>query len=506
MKTINFKPGQLNLTLLKDFYQKKHTLSLDSQAQTHVDICRSYLEKAMLTQTIYGVNTGFGKLASQSIPDEQLEAIQKNLVLSHAAGVGEYLSQDIVRLILILKINALAQGYSGVRWQLIENLHKCLAANLLPLIPQQGSVGASGDLAPLAHMACLLIGENSALYDGKVMPAKDGLKQIGLAPLRLAAKEGLALVNGTQVSLALLLSALFECEKLFQTALISGAFSTLASQSNLSFLDERIQALSLCNGQRDVAKALHELLKSKEKQKPLRVQDPYSIRCQPQIMGACLDQFRFCAQVLNQAINAVSDNPLVFANSEAIISGGNFHGQNLAFLADCMANLIATIGNICERRIALLMDTSMSGLPAFLITDSGVNSGFMIAQVTAASLASENKSLAHPASVDTIPTSANQEDHVSMSTFAARRLKNMILNTNYIVAIELLAGCQGVDLLSQKELSSSLEKNYKTIRKQIAFNSADHYLASDISEVCQMLGNGMFEVSDNKKKLCGFFS
>ena len=505
MKSITFKPGQLNLALLKSCFQHKNELHLASDAQTKIDSGRLYLEKAMTQQTIYGVNTGLGKLASQSIPQAQLETLQKNLVLSHAAGVGEYLPSAVVRLILILKINALAQGYSGVRWQLIETIQKCLSADLLPQIPQQGSVGASGDLAPLAHMACLFIGEGMATLKGKVITAKEGLTQIGLKPLALAAKEGLALVNGTQVSLALLLSALFKSETLFQTALISGALSTTASQSNLSFLDERIQKLSLSQGQVDIAKALRYLLNENKNQKPLRVQDPYSIRCQPQVLGACLEQFRYSAQSLNNMINAVSDNPLVFSDSDAVISGGNFHGQPIAFVADNIANLIATIGNISERRIALLIDDSMSGLPPFLIADSGVNSGFMIAQVTAASLASENKSLAHPASVDTIPTSANQEDHVSMSTFAARRLQNMIQNSNHIVAIELLAACQGVDLLSQKGLSSTLTSHYQTIRKQIAFKTTDHYLAKDILEVCQMLDKEMFIVIENEKRLCAFF-
>jgi histidine ammonia-lyase len=445
--------------------------------------------------TIYGVNTGFGVLASVRIEDKELSHLQDNLVRSHAVGVGEDLDDDIVRLILLMKIIALAEGFSGVRVELVEMLCALLNAEIYPRIPSRGSVGASGDLAPLAHMAGALIGIGEVRVNGNLVPAAIALKAAGLEPLRLAPKEGLALLNGTQVSTALALAAVFRTENVLAAALVAGAMSSDAVKGSDTPFDRRIQSVRGHGGQIAVAGVLRELMHDSEIRASHedcgRVQDPYSIRCQPQVIGACLDVLRHVCTVLETEANAVTDNPLVFADSKTLLSGGNFHAEPVAFAADYLALAIAEIGALSERRIALLIDPHLSELPPFLVSESGLNSGFMVAQVTAAALASENKSHAHPASVDSMPTSANQEDHVSMATYAARRLHTMLDNVADIVAIELLAAAQGVEFREDKT-SPALQDVVTAIRELSPFYNEDRSLSPDISRVAVTIDNGDF--------------
>ncbi len=447
-------------------------------------------------RVVYGINTGFGALARTHIDDAQLTELQRRLVLSHSVGVGKLLDDEIVRLILLLKIVGLARGHSGVRPVIIERLLAFLRARLYPCVPSQGSVGASGDLAPLAHLSAPLIGEGEVRLDGQIMPARDGLAKIGLDPLILAPKEGLALLNGTQVSTALALSALLRTEDVFAAAIVAGAMSVDAAQGSDAPFDPRIHAARGQPGQIEVAAVYRRLLAgSAIRQSHIdcdRVQDPYSLRCQPQVMGACLDTIRHAAGVIEIEANAVTDNPLIFADGGDILSGGNFHAEPVAFASDMLALALAEIGALSERRVALLIDSHMSGLPAFLVKNPGLNSGFMIAHVTAAALASENKSLAHPASVDSLPTSANQEDHVSMATFAARRLHKMADNTANIVAIELLAAAQGIEFHAPFATSPSLAAALSAIRARAPSYEEDRFFAPDIDAIVALAGAGGF--------------
>lgn len=435
--------------------------------------------------TAYGINTGFGLLAQTRIEPDQLERLQTNLLLSHAAGTGDALPDEIVRLILFLKIISLVQGRSGVRAVIVETLSAFLRHEIYPVIPAKGSVGASGDLAPLAHLAAAMLGIGEVRHRGKVMPAMEGLQLIGRAPLTLAPKEGLALINGTQVSTALALAGLFSIEDCFAAAVLAGTMTVDALKGSDAPFDDRVHAARGQPGQRDIARVYKKLMEGSQiRQSHIhcsRVQDPYSLRCQPQVMGACLDLIRNVARTLEIEANAVTDNPLIFPDDGVVISGGNFHAEPVAFAADTLALAACEIGNLSERRLAILVDPKMSGLPAFLVEESGINSGFMIAQVTSAALASENKALAHPASVDTIPTSANQEDHVSMATFAARRLTEMARNTATIVGIELLAATQGLDFHLPLRSSAPLRAAHDAVRSAIPFYSRDRLMAPDIA-------------------------
>ncbi len=442
---------------------------------------------------VYGVNTGFGKLASTRIAKDQLAALQLNLIRSHAVGVGAPMSPEVMRLMLATKAGSLARGFSGVRRTVVQALLDAFNAGFIPYVPCQGSVGASGDLAPLAHMTLALMGEGEALVAGQRVPARDELARLGLTPLTLAAKEGLALINGTQASTALALHALIRFESLFGTALASGAMTLDAARGSDGPFDARIHAVRGQPGQIEVAAIYRALaagsaIRASHREGDERVQDPYCLRCQPQVMGAALDQARHAAQVLVREANAVTDNPLVF--EDVMISGGNFHAEPVAFAADNLALAIAEVGAIAERRIAMLIDPGISRLPPFLTADAGLHSGFMIAHVTAAALASENKSLAHPASVDSLPTSANQEDHVSMATFAARRLHAMIDNTAHIVAIEMLAAAQGIDFLRPLQSSAPVEALHARLRQDCASMPADHYLAPDIERAAALVQSG----------------
>jgi histidine ammonia-lyase len=445
---------------------------------------------------VYGVNTGFGQLASVRIGDDELAHLQENLVRSHAVGVGEDLDDDVVRLIMLMKVIALAEGFSGVRLELVEKLCRLINNQIYPRIPSKGSVGASGDLAPLAHMAGALIGIGEVRVNGSLVPAEEALKAADIKPLRLAPKEGLALLNGTQVSTSLALAAVFRTEHVLSAALTAGAMSSDAIDGSDTPFDRRIQSVRGHGGQIAVAAVLRDLMNGSEIRASHlncdRVQDPYSIRCQPQVIGACLDVLRHVCQVLETEANAVTDNPLVFTDSRAVLSGGNFHAEPVALAADYLALAIAEIGALSERRIALLIDTNLSGLPAFLVREGGLNSGFMMAQVTAAALASENKSHAHPASVDSIPTSANQEDHVSMATFAARRLHTMLDNVADIVAIELLAAAQGIEFHRPTKSSAALEDVMSALRTLSPPFEEDRSLSPDIRRVAAAIDEGEY--------------
>jgi histidine ammonia-lyase len=470
---------------------------LDPAAKPRVDAAAAAIGEVIAgNRVVYGVNTGFGLLARTHIGAERLAELQRALVLSHSAGTGPLLGEEIVRLTILLKIASLARGHSGVRFEVIEALTRLLDAGVMPCIPSQGSVGASGDLAPLAHLAGVLIGEGHARVGEATLPATEALQRAGLAPLVLGPKEGLALLNGTQVSTALALCALFATERAMAAAFVAGALSVDACLGSDTPFDERIQALRGHPGQGDAARIYRDLLagsaiRASHRDCP-RVQDPYSLRCQPQVMGACLDQLRRAVDVLLTEANAVSDNPLVFADSGEVLSGGNFHAEPVAFAADALALAIAEVGAMSERRIALLMDAGLSGLPSFLVRDGGVNSGFMIAQVTAAALASENKALATPRSVDSLPTSANQEDHVSMATNAALRLAPMATNTAAIVAIELLAAAQGVELRAPLETSPKLQDALRLIRAEVAFWERDRAFAPDLARARALVERGAF--------------
>jgi histidine ammonia-lyase len=470
-------------------------LKLDPADYTRLDASAVAIARVLASgDTVYGVNTGFGLLAQTRIADDKLALLQRNLVLSHCAGVGEALPDAVVRLTMILKIVSLMRGHSGVRREIVDTLQRMIAAEAYPIVPSQGSVGASGDLAPLAHLSAALIGEGRVSLKGEAMPADDALKRIGLAPLTLGPKEGLALLNGTQVSTALALHALFAAERVFDAGLVAGAMSVDALRGSDAPFDPRIHAARGHKGQIDVAAAMRDLMAGssiRESHRDCdRVQDPYSLRCQPQVMGAVLDVLRSAAETLLTEANAATDNPLVFAEDDAVLSGGNFHAEPVAFAADMIAMACCEIGSLSERRLAILVDPKMSGLPAFLVEDSGLNSGFMISQVTAAALVSENRTLAHPASVDTIPTSANQEDHVSMATHAARKAGQIARNAQAVVAIELLAAAQGLDFHAPMRTSPKLGAAHGAIRAAVPHLATDRMMAPDIEAVRAMVESG----------------
>lgn len=495
------KPGALTLEQIRQLSAGGGQLAMDPSALGGISASAAIVQAVVAAGApAYGINTGFGKLARTHIPDAQLEQLQLNLVRSHAVGTGPLLDDATVRLILALKAASLARGFSGVRPVVIESLLALYNAGIHPCIPGKGSVGASGDLAPLAHLTLALLGEGDVRMNGVVLPAIEALEDAGIEPLRLAAKEGLALLNGTQVSTALALRGLFEAEDLFAAAVVAGALSVDAAKGSDAPFDPRIHAVRGQPGQIAVAAVYRELLagsaiRASHRDNDDRVQDPYSLRCQPQVMGACLDLIHNVARTLVIEANAVTDNPLAFSKlGEAgeVISGGNFHAEPVALAADTLALAIAEIGALSERRIALLIDATLSGLPPFLVAKPGLNSGFMMAHVTAAALASENKSLAHPASVDSLPTSANQEDHVSMATFAARRLLEMAANTRGILAIELLAAAQGIDFHAPLKSSLVLQNVCKQLRERVPPYAEDRYFAPDIAAAIDLLGEGRF--------------
>lgn len=534
MNEITLNPGALTLEQLRAVHAGGVRLQLEAAARPAIRASAAVVQAAAAGDApVYGVNTGFGKLANQRISASDLAALQLNLIRSHSVGVGEPLSPEVLRLMLVTKAASLARAHSGVREEVIDTLLAVFNAGLTPYVPSQGSVGASGDLAPLSHMTLALLGEGEFWVDGQRCPARPVLAAAGITPLVLQAKEGLALINGTQTSTALALHGFFSFEPVLESALVIGALTVDAARGSDGPFDPRIHAVRGQPGQIDVAQYYRSLLEGsaiRASHKPMRgqgdgepkqvassaaasapdtaqpwlqqmregddrVQDPYCLRCQPQVVGASLDQLRHAALVLVREANAVTDNPLVFADLAhpgrgTLVSGGNFHAEPVAQAADAMAVAIAEVGAIAERRIAMLIDASVSRLPPFLTANPGLNSGFMIAHVTAAALASENKSLAHPASVDSLPTSANQEDHVSMATFAARRLQPMIANVAHILGVEWLAAAQGIEFLRPLQSSQALEAAHALLRTHCRSMMTDHYLAPDIEKASALVREG----------------
>ena len=487
----------LSLTVLREVWSDHVEPVLSPDASRRVADSAAAIETVLASgDQVYGVNTGFGQLAHVRVSPSELKQLQENLVRSHACGVGPLLPDAVVRLTLALKVSTLAQGYSGVSEALLNRLCQLLEHRIYPCVPSKGSVGASGDLAPLSHLASALIGVGDVRVEGREVSAMEALDRLGLAPLELGPKEGLALLNGTQVSTAIALAAAFRAERVLAASIVAGAMAADAIKGSDTPFDDRIQRVRRHAGQRAVASELRRLMAGSQIRAShvdcQRVQDPYSIRCQPQVAGACLGALQHVVEVLEAEANAVTDNPLVFADGGEVLSGGNFHAEPVALAADYLALAISEIGALSERRIALLIDANLSGLPAFLVADGGLNSGFMLPQVTAAALASENKSLAHPASVDSIPTSANQEDHVSMATFAASRLHTMLENVAAIVAIELLAAAQGVEFHRPKTSSPPLEAAIDIVRRHSAAYSEDRGLGAEVSALAETILAGEF--------------
>lgn len=494
--SLTLTPGAVDLATLEHIYW------LGTPAQLAVG-ARAGIEKAAAriaavaagNDAVYGVNTGFGKLASIKIAAGDVATLQRNLILSHCCGVGEPLPDNVVRLIMTLKLVSLGRGASGVRPEVIALIEAMLAKGVLPVIPEKGSVGASGDLAPLAHMTAAMLGHGEAFFEGSRLSGAEALSRAGLKPVVLAAKEGLALINGTQVSTALALAGLFRAMRGLQAAIVTGALSTDAAMGSTAPFAAEIHTLRGHQGQIDTAAALRSLLENSEirashRDDDERVQDPYCLRCQPQVDGACLDVLRQAARTLHIEANAATDNPLVLSNGD-VVSGGNFHAEPVAFAADQIALAVAEIGAIAQRRVALLVDPALSfGLPAFLTPKPGLNSGLMIAEVTTAALMSENKQLAHPASIDSTPTSANQEDHVSMACHGARRLLPMTQNLAWILGVEAMVAAQGVELRGPLKTSPALQAAIDTLRTRIAFLNEDRFMAPDLAAAGELVLSG----------------
>ena len=485
----------LGLTAIRSALAGPIGVSLHPEAEARAAAAHRALQETVARDTaVYGANTGFGRLALKRIPEADLRTLQLNLVRSHAAGVGEPLPDGVVRLAMLLKLNSLASGHSGVSGALLGLIADFLNADLLPVVPSQGSVGASGDLAPLAHMALVFVGRGEARFRGRTMPGEKALDAAGLAPWTLGPKEGLDLINGTQVSVASALDGLLGARRNLQSAVVVGALATDAFQATDAYADQGLNALKPHPGQMAVAAAQRRLLEGSAIRAAHatceRVQDPYSFRCQPQVMGACADVIDSAERTLLVEANAVTENPIVFEDPAGVISGGNFHGQPVAFAADTLALAIAEVGSLSERRTAALLTGELSGLPPFLMPDPGLHSGFMLAHVTAAALTSENKQLAAPTSVDSIPTSANQEDHVSMSAHAARRLGRMNRNVASIVGIEWLAAAAGVDLLRPRRTSEPLERLHALLRAEVPERSVDREFAPDINAARRLIESG----------------
>jgi len=482
---ITLTPGTVTLDQLRDLWSGAPA-RLSDPSLTAIDAAAACVDRIVAGgQTVYGINTGFGLLAQTRIPADKLADLQRNLILSHSCGLGDPLPRNTVRMMIILKLIGLGRGHSGVRREVIDALQSLLDADAMPLIPSQGSVGASGDLAPLAHMVAALMGEGRIDLARTILPAAAALKTMGRDPLVLAPKEGLALINGTQASTAIALDALFLGQRVFAAALAAGALSVDALKGSCAPFDARIHDLRGQPGQIAVAARLRALLDGSDIATSHhdcdRVQDPYSFRCQPQVMGASLDLLTNAARTLEIEANAVTDNPILFPDTDEVISGGNFHAQPVAFAADIIAMALCEVGSISERRTSVLVDPHMSHLPAFLTDDGGVNSGLMIPQVTAAALVSENKSLAFPASVDSIPTSAGQEDHVSMAPIAARKAVTIAKNAAGVIAIELIAAAQGVDYHAPLKTSLALQALHAQVRALSPHLETDRYWADEMA-------------------------
>ncbi|MGO4620376.1 histidine ammonia-lyase [Ensifer sp. 2TAB8] len=494
--TIILHPGSVPLRDLETIYWTGEPARLDPSFDAGIKKAAGRIAEIVAGNApVYGINTGFGKLASIKIDSADVATLQRNLILSHCCGVGEPLAENVVRLILSLKLVSLGRGASGVRLELVRLIEAMLEKGVIPVIPEKGSVGASGDLAPLAHMAAVMMGHGEAFFEGRRMSGTEALSAAGLTPVVLAAKEGLALINGTQTSTALALAGLFRAHRAAQAALVTGAMSTDAAMGSSAPFHPDIHTLRGHRGQIDTAAALRALLagsaiRESHIEGDERVQDPYCIRCQPQVDGACLDLLRSVARVLETEANAVTDNPLVLSDN-SVVSGGNFHAEPVAFAADQIALAVCEIGAISQRRIALLVDPALSyGLPAFLAKKPGLNSGLMIAEVTSAALMSENKQLSHPASVDSTPTSANQEDHVSMACHGARRLLLMTENLFSIIGIEALTAVQGVEFRAPLATSPELQKAAAALRAVSPTIEEDRYMANDLKAAGDLIASG----------------
>ena len=488
-------PGATTLAQLETLWRGAGIASLDPSARAGVEAAAAQVATAAAgTDAVYGVNTGFGKLASVKIAAKDTATLQRNLILSHCCGVGEALDEPTTRLMMALKLLSLGRGASGVRWAVIAQIEALLAHGVIPVVPAQGSVGASGDLAPLAHMTATMIGAGEAVYKGQRMASDKALAAAGLTPLTLGPKEGLGLINGTQFSTALALMGLFDGWRNAVASIVTAALSTDAIMGSTAPLQPEIHSLRGHRGQIDVAAALRAIMagsviRESHREGDTRVQDPYCIRCVPQVVGAAVDLLRFAATTLETEANAVTDNPLVV--SAGIISGGNFHAEPVAFAADIIALALAEIGAIAQRRVALMVDPTLShDLPPFLTPAPGLNSGFMIAEVTTAALMSENKHLANPCSTDSTPTSANQEDHVSMAAHGARRLGRMNANLSVILGVEALCAAQGIGFRAPLETSAALQTAVKTLRAVSPALSDDRYLAPDIEAATALIRNG----------------
>lgn len=494
MNSVMLDPGAVSLADLRAVWSGAG-VALAGEAWNAIDSAAACVDRIVESgRTVYGINTGFGLLAQTRIPAGRLAELQRNLVLSHSCGLGEDLARPAVRLAMATKIIGLGRGHSGVRREVVERLLALLEADALPCLPSQGSVGASGDLAPLGHLSAAMLGEGRIDLKGRILPAGEALAELGLEPLALGPKEGLALINGTQVSTAIALDTLFTAERVFASALVAGALSLDALKGTDAAFDPRIHAARGHKGQMDAAAALRRLVDGSEIRRSHedcgRVQDPYSFRCQPQVMGACLDLIRNVARTLEIEANAVTDNPLLFPEAGDSLSGGNFHAEPVAFAADMLAMAMCETGSLSERRTAVLVDPKMSGLPAFLTEDSGVNSGLMIPQVTAAALVSENKTLAFPASVDSIPTSAGQEDHVSMAPISARKAGAIARNAAGVVAVELMAAAEGVDYHAPLATSPALQAVHARVRALSPHFTADRYWADEMAALQGAVLNG----------------
>ena len=494
---ITLIPGKVTLAQLEQIWRGNDAIALHSDTKASIEAAAAFVSKAAAGGVaVYGVNTGFGKLANVPIAEDQTETLQRNLVLSHCCGVGETLEAPTTRMMMVLKLLSLGRGASGVAWTTVDLITEMLNKRVLPQIPVQGSVGASGDLAPLAHMAAVMLGEGEASFQGEVMPGGAALAAAGLSPVIFGPKEGLALINGTQFSTACALAALFDGWRNASAAVVTAALSTDAIMGSTAPLVDSIHRLRGHKGQIAVAQAQRAIMEGSEirethREGDSRVQDPYCIRCQPQVTGAALDLLHFAGQTLEIEANAVTDNPLVLVEEGRIVSGGNFHAEPVAFAADQIALALAEIGSISQRRVALMVDPSLSfDLPPFLTGNPGLNSGFMVAEITSAALMSENKHLANPCSTDSTPTSANQEDHVSMAAHGSRRLNKMNANLNMILGIELACGCQGIGFRVPLRTSPILEDVIARVRTRVKPLAEDRYMASDLQLAAFMIADG----------------
>lgn len=504
MTALTLTPGATTLDQLAQFYWKDVPIALDPTCRPAVDEAAARIDAAAMGEMpIYGVNTGFGKLANHKIEAADTARLQRNLILSHAAGVGEPIKRRDARMMMVIKLLSLGRGASGVRWSLIELLQAMLKRDVTPVIPAQGSVGASGDLAPLAHMAAVMIGEGDAFFEGERMPGADALARADLTPIDLGPKEGLALINGTQFSSAFALAGLFRTWRAMQSSLVISALSTDAIMGSTSPLRPEIHALRGHRGQIEAAAVMRAVLagsaiRESHRDDDSRVQDPYCIRCQPQVVGAAIDVLRQAAGTLEIEANAATDNPLVLTEAEKIVSGGNFHAEPVGFAADMIALALSEIGAIAQRRVALMVDPTLSfDLPPFLTPDPGLNSGLMIAEVTTAALMSENKHLANPCVTDSTPTSANQEDHVSMAAHGARRLQPMVQNLFRILGVELLCAAQGVEFRAPLRTSDALQHVLVTLRKRVPPLDRDRFLAPDLEAAATLVANAhVIEAAD----------